>query len=56
MTESPALTITNATEKDVLDWNRSAIGFYQALGAEPLSDWTVFRLKGDALERLAASN
>ena len=40
----------------VLDWNESAIGFYKSLGAEPQDDWTVFRLKGDALARLAAGN
>jgi GNAT superfamily N-acetyltransferase len=38
-----------------LDWNRGAIDFYRSLGAEPMSDWTVFRLSGDALERLAAA-
>lgn len=37
----------------VLDWNEPAIGFYKSLGAVPMSDWTVFRLTGDALERLA---
>ncbi len=37
----------------VLDWNRPAIGFYRALGAEPLDQWTTFRLSGTALERLA---
>ena len=36
----------------VLDWNRPAIGFYEALGATPMSEWTVFRLTGDALRRL----
>jgi GNAT superfamily N-acetyltransferase len=36
----------------VLDWNEPAIGFYRKLGAEPMSDWTVFRLAGDALTRL----
>jgi GNAT superfamily N-acetyltransferase len=38
----------------VLDWNESAIGFYRSLGAMPMDDWTVFRLSGDALKRLAA--
>jgi GNAT superfamily N-acetyltransferase len=38
----------------VLDWNESAIGFYRSLGAEPMHDWTVFRLDGDALRALAA--
>jgi len=37
----------------VLDWNEPAIAFYRSLGAQPLSDWTVFRLTGAALERLA---
>lgn len=36
-----------------LDWNRSSIGFYKALGAEPMEDWTVYRLAGKTLERLA---
>ncbi len=40
-------------EWSVLDWNEPAIGFYKKLGAEPMSDWTVFRLMGEALERLA---
>jgi GNAT superfamily N-acetyltransferase len=38
----------------VLDWNRGAIDFYRSLGAEPMSDWTVYRLSGEALRRLAA--
>jgi GNAT superfamily N-acetyltransferase len=38
----------------VLDWNVDAIGFYAAMGAVPMSDWTVYRLTGDALQRLAA--
>ena len=40
-------------EWTVLDWNEPAIGFYKSLGAEPLEDWTIFRLKGEALARLA---
>jgi GNAT superfamily N-acetyltransferase len=39
----------------VLDWNQPAIGFYRKLGAEPLADWTVYRLSGDALDALGAS-
>jgi GNAT superfamily N-acetyltransferase len=38
----------------VLDWNETAIRFYRSLGAEPMAEWTVFRLTGDALTRLAA--
>lgn len=37
-----------------LDWNESAVRFYKSLGAEPMSDWTVFRLCGDALNRLGS--
>src|SRR5581483_3790129 len=36
-------------EWSVLDWNQPAIDFYKSLGAVPLSDWTVFRVTGDAL-------
>jgi GNAT superfamily N-acetyltransferase len=36
----------------VLDWNRDAIGFYERLGARPNSEWTVYRLDGEALTRL----
>ncbi len=39
----------------VLDWNTPAIDFYKSLGATPLSDWTVFRLTTDDIERLASS-
>ena len=37
----------------VLDWNVDAIGFYERLGAKPNSEWTVYRLTGDALNGLA---
>ena len=30
-----------------------AIGFYRAVGAEPMDDWTVYRVSGAALEDLA---
>jgi GNAT superfamily N-acetyltransferase len=42
-------------EWSVLDWNQPAIDFYKSLGAVPLDDWTVFRVTGAALTRLAAS-
>lgn len=35
-----------------LDWNRPSIDFYLSLGAEPMSDWTVYRISGDTLTRL----
>ena len=37
----------------VLDWNVDAIGFYEKLGAKPNSEWTVYRLAGESLTRLA---
>jgi GNAT superfamily N-acetyltransferase len=40
-------------EWSVLDWNEPAIGFYRRLGARSMDDWTVHRLTGDALTRLA---
>ena len=40
-------------EWSVLDWNSDAIGFYKKLGARPQDDWTVYRVTGDALTRLA---
>src|SRR6202163_2821058 len=39
-------------EWSVLDWNREAIGFYERLGATPNSEWTVYRLTGEALTAL----
>ncbi len=38
----------------VLDWNTPSIDFYKSLGAKPLDDWTMFRLTGDTLQRVAA--
>ena len=37
----------------VLDWNEPAIEFYRRLGAQPLHEWTVFRVTGDELHELA---
>jgi GNAT superfamily N-acetyltransferase len=38
----------------VLDWNEAAIGFYLHIGARPTTGWSVYRLEGEALERLSA--
>ena len=35
-----------------LDWNKPSIDFYLSLGAEPMSDWTVYRISGDTLSTL----
>lgn len=37
----------------VLDWNSPAIEFYKSLGAVPIDDWTIFRVAGNALQKLA---
>lgn len=39
-------------EWSVLNWNETAIGFYQSLGAVAMDDWTTFRLSGPALASL----
>mgnify|MGYP003145408848 CR=1 FL=1 len=36
-------------EWTVLNWNAPSIAFYESLGARPMSDWTTYRLTGDAL-------
>ena len=38
-----------------LDWNRPSIDFYLSLGAEAMSDWTVYRLSGDTLSGLGTT-
>lgn len=40
-------------EWSVLDWNRLAIGFYEALGAELLNEWRICRVSNEALTQLA---
>jgi GNAT superfamily N-acetyltransferase len=40
-------------EWSVLDWNEPSIAFYRALGAQPMDEWTVYRVTGDALLALA---
>lgn len=42
-------------EWSVLDWNEPAIGFYKALGAKPMDEWTVMRVEGEALAVLAGT-
>ena len=36
-----------------LDWNKPSINFYLSLGAEPMEDWTVYRIAGDTLKQLS---
>ena len=40
-------------EWSCLDWNQPSIDFYLSLGAEPLSEWTMYRVTGETLKKLA---
>ncbi len=39
-----------------LDWNRPSIDFYLSLGAQPMNEWTTYRISGDTLVELAHSD
>ena len=39
----------------VINWNAPSIAFYKSLGAVPMDEWTVYRLTGESLKRLADS-
>jgi GNAT superfamily N-acetyltransferase len=38
----------------VLDWNTPSIEFYKSQGAVAMDEWTVFRVSGDALNKLGS--
>lgn len=40
-------------EWSVLDWNEPSIKFYKSLGAIPMDEWTVYRLTGESLRKMA---
>jgi hypothetical protein len=40
----------------VLDWNESAIGFYERMGARMLKEWRICRLTADSLTRVASES
>lgn len=42
-------------EWSVLDWNTPSIEFYKSLGAKCMEEWNIYRITGDALNKLAAS-
>jgi GNAT superfamily N-acetyltransferase len=42
-------------EWTVLDWNEPSIGFYRSLGADPMDEWTTYRLTGEALRDAAVT-
>lgn len=55
LTELARITVERGytrLEWSVLNWNEPAIGFYKALGAVPMDEWTVYRLTGEALAEL----
>jgi GNAT superfamily N-acetyltransferase len=55
LTELARIAVQNncgRLEWSVLDWNAPAQGFYRALGAEPMEEWTTWRLTGGALQAL----
>ena len=35
-----------------LDWNRPSIDFYKSLGAEPMDEWTTYRIAGETLQQM----
>ncbi len=41
-------------EWSVLDWNEPALKFYKSIGAVPMDEWTIHRVTGEGLDRLAA--
>lgn len=43
-------------EWSVLDWNETAVGFYNRLGAQPMEGWTTMRLDGKMLQAFGARN
>lgn len=40
-------------EWSCLDWNQPSIDFYKSLGAVPMQDWTVYRVAGESMKKLA---
>ena len=40
-------------EWSVLNWNKPSIAFYESIGAQPVDEWTIYRLTGAALRELA---
>ncbi len=58
MRELARLTLERGCKRfewSVLDWNARALDFYRSLGAVPMQEWTVQRLIGEPLERLAGT-
>ncbi|MFD8422286.1 GNAT family N-acetyltransferase [Streptomyces sp. NPDC059466] len=57
LTELARICVARGYERlewSVLDWNRPSIEFYEALGARPQDEWTVYRLTDGALRGLGS--
>ncbi|MEU1533782.1 GNAT family N-acetyltransferase [Streptomyces fagopyri] len=57
LTELARICVARGYERlewSVLDWNRPSIEFYEALGARPQDEWTVYRLTDGALRELGS--
>ncbi|MCX4575854.1 GNAT family N-acetyltransferase [Streptomyces sp. NBC_01571] len=57
LTELARICVTRGYERlewSVLEWNRPSIEFYEALGARPQDEWTVYRLTDGALRELGS--
>jgi RimJ/RimL family protein N-acetyltransferase len=40
----------------VLDWNEPSINFYKKMGARAMDEWTIFRMTGESLKKLALAD
>ena len=45
----------NHVQWSVLNWNEPSIQFYKSLGAKPMDEWMVYRVRDEALLKLASS-
>ena len=43
-------------EWSCLDWNQPSIDFYKSMGAVPMDEWTIYRVTGETLEKMAKGN
>lgn len=57
LTELARITVKRGCgrlEWSCLDWNKPSIDFYRSMGAEPMDDWTVYRISGKTLMELGS--
>ncbi|MER5443064.1 GNAT family N-acetyltransferase [Streptomyces sp. NPDC002790] len=58
LTELARLCVERGYERlewSVLNWNTPSIEFYEAMGARPQDEWTVYRLTDEALKAVGAA-